>query len=400
MALDLFEIRSTGQLSDRRANIILMRPALRPGLLPVWRNRDTVQIGIDPRRAVALTGMRGADALLRLLDGSRDRAQVLAAASDLGMDAAAADHVLSLLTSAGALSDLPAGRYGTLPAGARARLAPELATAALARGDADGGARTLARRQGACVRVHGASRAGLWIAGMLTAAGIGLVISTGPTAARPGPAGPEGPGPAAPPSANPGHSTDPGPLGRDPRGPHASADRPAGSGRRASGGRAPASRSASSGRRATGAPAHPRRPSLVVLADSHRRELPAMLAMKLVPHLAVSASEAIGVVGPLVLPGRSACLRCLDLTRAERDPAWPLILAQLSAQAGADPPGCDTVLATMVAAQAVAQALAFIDQDGQAPAVTNGTLELVLPGWQWRRRTWQPHPRCECRYRA
>src|SRR5690348_1191013 len=159
-----------------------MRPALKPGLLPVWRNRDTVQIGIDPRRAVALTGMRGAGVLLRLLDGSRDRAQVLAAASDHGMDAAAADQVLSLLTAAGALSDLPAGRYGTLSAGARARLAPELATAALARGDADGGARTLARRQAACVRVHGASRPGLWIAGMLTAAGVGLVISTGATA--------------------------------------------------------------------------------------------------------------------------------------------------------------------------------------------------------------------------
>jgi len=136
------------------------------------------------------------------------------------------------------------------------------------------------------------------------------------------------------------------------------------------------------------------------VADSHRRELPAALTQKLVPHLAVSASEAIGVVGPLVLPGQSACLRCLDLTRAERDPAWPLILAQLSAQASADPPGCDTVLATTVAAQAVAQALAFIDEDGRAPAVTNGTLELVLPGWQWRRRTWPPHPRCGCRYRA
>jgi bacteriocin biosynthesis cyclodehydratase domain-containing protein len=380
-----------------------MRPALKPGLLPVWRNRDTVQIGIDPRRAVALTGMRGADALLRLLDGSRDRAQVLAAASDLGMDAAAADRVLSLLTAAGALSDLPAGRYGTLPAGARARLAPELATAALARGDADGGARTLARRQAACVRVHGASRAGLWIAGMLTAAGIGLVISTGPTAAQPGPAGLRGPGPAAPPLADPGHLTDPGPPGPDRREPRASAGRPAGSGRRATGGRTTGGRTTAgrlAGQQATGTRAQPRRPSLVVLADSHRRELPAMLATKLVPHLAVSASEAIGVVGPLVLPGRSACLRCLDLTRAERDPAWPLILAQLSAQAGADPPGCDTVLATMVAAQAVAQALAFIDQDGQAAAVTNGTLELVLPGWQWRRRTWPPHPRCECRYRT
>jgi bacteriocin biosynthesis cyclodehydratase domain-containing protein len=343
-----------GQLSDRRANILLMRPALKPGLLPVWRNRDTVQIGIDPRRAVALTGMRGADALLHLLDGSRDRAQVLAAASDLGMDAATADQMLSLLTAAGALSDLPAGRYGTLSAGARARLAPELATAALARGDADGGARTLARRQAACVRVHGASRPGLWIAGMLTAAGIGLVISTGPTAAGTGAAG--------------------------------AGTAEAGAGRAAQRARAPQARS--------------RRPSLVVLADSHRRELPAALAQKLVPHLAVSAGEAIGVVGPLVLPGRSACLRCLDLTRAERDPAWPLILAQLSAQAGADPPGCDTVLATTVAAQAIAQALAFIDEDGQAPAVTNGTLELVLPGWQWRRRTWQPHPRCGCRHLA
>jgi bacteriocin biosynthesis cyclodehydratase domain-containing protein len=343
-----------GQLSDRRANILLMRPALKPGLLPVWRNRDTVQIGIDPRRAVALTGMRGADALLHLLDGSRDRAQVVAAASDLGMDAATADQVLSLLTAAGALSDLPAGRYGTLSAGARARLAPELATAALARGDADGGAGTLARRQAACVRVHGASRPGLWIAGMLTAAGIGLVISTGPTAAGTVPAG--------------------------------AGTAEAGAGRAAQRARAPQARS--------------RRPSLVVLADSHRRELPAALAQKLVPHLAVSAGEAIGVVGPLVLPGRSACLRCLDLTRAERDPAWPLILAQLSAQAGADPPGCDTVLATTVAAQAVAQALAFIDEDGQAPAVTNGTLELVLPGWQWRRRTWQPHPRCGCRHLA
>jgi len=54
-----------------------MRPALKPGLLPVWRNRDTMQIGIDPRRAIALTGMRGAAGLLRLLDGSRDRGQVL-----------------------------------------------------------------------------------------------------------------------------------------------------------------------------------------------------------------------------------------------------------------------------------------------------------------------------------
>jgi len=374
-----------------------MRPALKPGLLPVWRNRDTVQIGIDPRRAVALTGMRGADVLLRLLDGSRDRAQVLAAASDLGMDAAAADQVLSLLTAAGALSDLPAGRYGTLSAGARARLAPELATAALARGDADGGARTLARRQAACVRVHGASRPGLWIAGMLTAAGIGLVISTGPTAAGASDAGASDAEAGSAGRSAAGRSA----AGRSAAEASAAGTGAAGPGARA-GRRGPRSTAGAdrAAQRARAPRVQPRRPSLVILADSHRRELPATLIQKLVPHLAVSASEAIGVVGPLVLPGRSACLRCLDLTRAERDPAWPLILAQLSAQAGADPPGCDTVLATTVAAQAVAQALAFIDQDGQVPAVTNGTLELVLPGWQWRRRSWQPNPQCACRYRA
>jgi hypothetical protein len=148
-----------------------MRPALKPGLATVWRNRDTVQIGIDPRRAIALTGMRGAAGLLRLLDGSRDRHQVLAAAGDLGMDAGTADRVLSLLAAAGALDDFPAGGHETLPAGTRARLAPELATTSLAHRDADGGARTLARRQAARVRVHGASRASLWIAGLLSAAG-------------------------------------------------------------------------------------------------------------------------------------------------------------------------------------------------------------------------------------
>jgi hypothetical protein len=346
-----------------------VRPALKPGLLPVWRNRDTLQIGVDPRRAIALTGMRGAAGLLRLLDGSRDRGQVLTEASDLGIDTAAADRVLSLLAAGGALDDIAAGAFRAFSAAQRARLAPELATASLAHGDADGGARTLTRRQAACVRVHGSGRAGLWIAGLLTSAGIGLVISSGPAAPQPGRAIPDGP--AQPPA---------GLSGAGPAHPRSltAARRP----RSARGGRSPS--------------AQPRRPSLVILADSHRRDLPAALSRDQVPHLAASTSEAIGVVGPLVLPGHSACLRCLDLTRAERDPAWPLILAQLTCHDATDPPACDAVLAAMVAAQATAQALAFIDRGAAAAAVIGGTLELVLPDWQWRRRTWQPHHRCSC----
>jgi hypothetical protein len=355
-----------------------MRPALKPGLVAVWRNRDTVQIGIDPRRAIALTGMRGASGLLRLLDGSRDRHQVLAAAGDLGMDTGTADRVLTLLAAAGALDDHTAG--GTLAVGTRARLAPELATTSLAHRDADGGATTLARRQAARVRVHGSSRAGLWIAGLLSAAGVGLVLSTGPAAPRPCPAGAATPPPPRRPGAAPGGpDTTPGRPGTTTGGPGTTSGRP---------GTGPRSRSR-------------RRPDLVILADSHGRELPGALVGRMVPHLAVSASEAIGVVGPLVLPGHSACLRCLDLARTERDPAWPLILAQLASEPAVDPLACDTVLATMVAAQAAAQALAFLDQGAEAAvAVTNGTLELVLPDWQWRRRTWHPHPRCCCQHQA
>ena len=336
-----------------------MRPALKPGLLAVWRNRDTVQIGIDSRRAIALTGMRGAAVLLGLLDGSRDLAQVLAAASEAGISAEAADRVITLLAVGGALHDFPVTAYRAMPPGLRTRLAPELATAALAHGDADGGARVLARRQGTCVRVEGMSRVGLGIASFLNASGIGMVISAG---------WPPGAGacPGSPPPAGPAVLT---------------------------GAPSPAGPSPFAGR--AGPAATNRRPDLVILADIHRRELPEILRREGVPHLLAAASEAIGVVGPLVLPGRTACLRCLDLTRAERDPAWPLILAQLSG-GGADPPACDTVLAAAVATQAAAQALAFVDRPASASAVTNGTLELVLPDWQWRRRSWTRHDRCGC----
>jgi hypothetical protein len=345
-----------------------MRPALKPGLLAVWRNRDTLQVGIDPRRAVALTGMRGAAALLGLLDGSRDRSQILAAAQELGIGSEAADRVITLLMAAGALHDFPASTYQALPQALRSRLAPELATAALAHGDGDGGARILARRQGACVRVHGMSRVGLSAASLLTAAGIGLVVSAGQV-------------PGMPEMVRRAARHGAGQVPGMPETVHRAA-------RHVSARRSP---SGSPGRSARAG----RRPDLVVLADSHHREVADALARDGIAHLSAAASEAIGSVGPLVLPGRTACLRCLDLTRAERDPAWPLILAQLTGCA-ADPPACDAVLAAAVAAQATAQALAFIDRAIPGSAVTNGTLELVLPDWQWRRRTWKPHHRCGC----
>ena len=249
--------------------------------------------------------------------------------------------------------------------GRRSRLAPELATTSLAHGDGDGGARSLARRSGTYVRIHGAGKVGSCIATLLAAAGIGHVSCR---------------------DTGPAFAADLAPAGLS----EADIGEPRAAGAaRAVRRSAPEARTEDSGRR----------PDLVILTGSQGPELAAGLLADGVPHLAVAAGEAIGTVGPLVLPGRSACLHCLDLARSERDPAWPMVLAQLIGRQ-LNTPACDCVLATSVAAQASAQALAFVDRGGTADAVTNGTLELVLPEWQWRRRTWMPQAGCGCTGRA
>jgi bacteriocin biosynthesis cyclodehydratase domain-containing protein len=351
-----------------------VRPALKPGLLPVWRDRDTLQIGIDSRRAVALTGMAGVASVIGLLDGSRDRAQVIRAAGDQGIPADVVDRVLALLAAAGALDDFPAGTLRVLSAPLRARLAAELATASLAHRDGDGGARTLARRLAAQVRVHGGGRVAGGISGLLTTAGVGRVLPDEEAA-----------------QAEPSTGTEP-TTGADPVARTARVGKIAGA---EEAGRARGKGRTSEAARAAGAAGPGTRPELAILVGRHSLDMRAALMREQIPHLAASADEAIGVVGPLVIPGRTACLRCLDLARADRDPAWPLILAQLDGRQP-DPPACDAPLAAAVAAQAAAQALAFIDRDAPAGAVTDGTLELVLPGWQWRRRTWPRHNGCSC----
>jgi bacteriocin biosynthesis cyclodehydratase domain-containing protein len=347
---------------------------LKRGLLPVWRDRDTLQIGIDSRRAVALTGMAGVAWVIGLLDGSRDRAQVIETAADHGIPAETTERVLALLATGGALDDFPAGTLRLLPPPLRARLAAELAAASLAHRDGDGGARTLARRLTAQVRIHGAGTVGTGIASLLTTSGIGWVAHAGPS------------GETAVPRSTPPR----------PRPSRPATDRNKSLEYRKTQARTLRSPALAAGEGWPGKAAPSTAlPDLAILVGRHPMELRAGLMRDQVPHLAVAADEAIGVVGPLVIPGRTACLRCLDLTRAERDPAWPLILAQLEGRE-ADPRACDAPLGAAVAAQAAAQVLAFIDGAVAVDAVANGTLELVLPGWQWRRRTWPRHPGCSC----
>jgi bacteriocin biosynthesis cyclodehydratase domain-containing protein len=341
-----------------------MKPALKAGLRPLWRDRDTVQIGVDPRRARALTGLGKAAAIVSLLDGSREVAEVARTASDYGIAPETVDRVLGLLASAGVLDDFPAHLYRALPDYLRSRLAPELACAALAYGHGDGGASVLARRRAAFVRVYSTGRVGACVATLLAASGVAWVSCLATGIAGPADTAPAGLG-----AADVGTSQ-------------------AGGVARAIHRVAPEVRTADDASRMPDLAILTGRPDPVVLAELMRDR---------VPHLVVHADEAIGVVGPLVTPGRSACVRCLDLSRAARDPAWPLILAQAGGAGGplAMPQACDTVLVAATAALAAGQALTFIDRARQ-PLAANGTLEVVLPDWQWQRRGWPPHPACTC----
>lgn len=48
-----------------------------------------------------------------------------------------------------------------------------------------------------------------------------------------------------------------------------------------------------------------------------------------VPHLPLTLDADRAAIGPLVVPGLTACLSCLDATARARDAAWPLVAAQL-----------------------------------------------------------------------
>jgi hypothetical protein len=344
-----------------------MRPVLKPALRRVWRDKTTLQIGLDPDRAFVLGGVDSATArFVDSLDGTMDRAEAIAAAPRVGVDEATAERLLDLLGAEGILDDAAADTrvLAELSREERERLRPDLASLSLVCRAPDGGLAALRRRRQAAVHVYGGDRLGGPLATLLAAAGVGHLLVT---------------------DSEPARMADlcPGGLSFDDVGR-----------RRQDGVRAALSRHS----RATRGTLPPARaaPDLAVVATTSRVDAARgdHLMRSGVPHLFVGVREVTGVVGPLVLPGRSSCLRCHDLYRTDRDPAWPRIAAQLAAADGTAVKACDSVLAVTVAAHAVLQALMFID--GARPAAVDGTLEIKLPDGLMRRRSWQPHYACGC----
>ena len=139
---------------------------------------------------------------------------------------------------------------------------------------------------------------------------------------------------------------------------------------------------------------------LVVLADSLAPDprLVRELQSGGVPHLPVLMRDGTGLVGPLVIPGRSSCLCCVDLHRTDRDPAWPALAAQLRTVVGTADRAA--VLATSALALSQLQQIISAVQgravEPPAPATMNATLEVDVGSQSIVARRWPRHPLCGC----
>lgn len=129
---------------------------------------------------------------------------------------------------------------------------------------------------------------------------------------------------------------------------------------------------------------------VVTLGAEPRREAVDLLAQADRPHLLVTAVAGRVRVGPTVVPGITACLRCLDEHQTDHDPRHPLVIEQHLERAVDDRPvPADLQLAL---AWAVRDLLALVE--GRQPVTWSATLDLDEDGA--RQRSWSRHPRCGC----
>ncbi|AZG48590.1 hypothetical protein [Gordonia insulae] len=141
--------------------------------------------------------------------------------------------------------------------------------------------------------------------------------------------------------------------------------------------------------------------NLVVLTDFlvHDPAIINALNAARTAHLQVRVRDGVGVIGPLVLPGLSSCLRCADHHRATLEPDWPLLAAQMVRQPGYA--SAATLRGTAALAQEQIEQLAGAlwsgDSAAPRPQLFDRALEFHPNPARFTITDWPPHPLCDCR---
>ncbi|HEX5087178.1 MAG TPA: TOMM precursor leader peptide-binding protein [Nocardioides sp.] len=110
------------------------------------------------------------------------------------------------------------------------------------------------------------------------------------------------------------------------------------------------------------------------------------------PHLVVREGAGGVVVGPYVVPGHTACLRCVDAHLGEHDPRRALVVEQLATTPPLRPAVPDPVQRALAVAWAVHDLAAAVD--GDPPSTWSATVALAaLPPVV---TTYRRHLHCGC----
>lgn len=311
-----------------------VRPWTRDDVPLVWRSDSCVEMGWPPRQ-VRLDGVDHAlIAWLLALGGERELGPAFASGREIGLSPAAMRRLLTAGVRCGLVDDacaIPA-TLRDAPLPVRDLVAGDVASTRYLHGATEQARTVIDRRRAAEVGIQGRGAIADALAMSLTSAGIGSVV--------------------------------------DASGTHSSAKRH----RRSAGERA----------------CH------VLCGAQHPDAASDPDAMALdIPHLAVTAAGTHAVIGPLVIPGRTSCLRCRDLHLADADPAWPRVAVQWSRLRRTQ---VCAALAHLAGAWAALQVLAVIDEgpDAVRAPTLDGAIIVALPEAQARREARPSHPLCGC----
>ncbi len=141
--------------------------------------------------------------------------------------------------------------------------------------------------------------------------------------------------------------------------------------------------------------------TLTILADARHPDVPAQFDhdAQQKPHLPVGVHGERATIGPLVVPGRTGCMRCAHLHRRDADSAWPLLAVQWAqALDGAACPPIDPLLGRLAATQAALLARMWVDTPERSETWAGFALALRLPSGESTRVARPAHPLCGCRW--
>lgn len=115
------------------------------------------------------------------------------------------------------------------------------------------------------------------------------------------------------------------------------------------------------------------------------------------PHLPATVYGARAVVGPIVIPGKTSCLRCAYLHTVDADAMWPKVTLQLASQLHQlKTLPLDRLLIRAAAIQTALLVRTWVDQPAVKEPWHELAFELHLPGGQPRPIARPPHPLCGC----